>query len=99
MAIAAAPAVDELFLERRNIELDRAAKQRIETLERDGLDMRGVQGLERREVRGDASCDADSLEILIQTKLVRHVLPPSYASLTQSNGVPGRCKTDASIWR
>jgi hypothetical protein len=77
MTVAAAAAVDELLLERRNVEPDRAAKQRIESLERDRLDMRSVQALERREVRCDGSGDPYAIEISIQSKLARHFPPHS----------------------
>jgi hypothetical protein len=82
VTVAATAAVDQLSLERSNVESDRAAKQRIEGLERDRGDMSGVQSLERREVRGDGSADPDALEISIQSKLARHFSAPPYLLVT-----------------
>ena len=53
-AVAAAAVVDELALEGGELEVDGAAEEDVEVLERDGLDVRGhdrVQGVEGRRAR------------------------------------------------
>jgi hypothetical protein len=82
--IPAASTVDELFLHRRKIELDRATQQRVEVFERDRIDVSGMNCCERRKIGADCSAKTDARQIFVQPKIIRHDLPPMTA-VRQSN--------------
>ena len=54
------------------VEIDRTPQQRVDALERDRIDVRGVKARERSEVGLDAPAKTDAGEIIIKTKFIRH---------------------------
>jgi hypothetical protein len=94
VTVAAAAAVDELSRERRNVEPDPAAQQRIESLERDRLDMRGVGG----PLRGRSGATVPTIPMRSRYRSSRNPLDisaPVYTSFAKLVVSGGRCKTAA----
>jgi len=54
------------------IELHRAAEQRVEAFERNCIDMRGMNRRERSEIRLGSADKADTGEIFAQIEITRH---------------------------
>lgn len=75
VAIAATPALDELALQRRQIQIDRTPQQRIDPLERDRIHMRGMDRRQRREVGRRFASETDPLEITTEVQNIRHRFP------------------------
>src|ERR1700759_787657 len=71
-AIAAATAIDELLLHRLQIDMHRTPQQRIERVERDRIDLRGLQRRQGLEIRGRRPAVTDARQIVLQPKFVPH---------------------------
>jgi hypothetical protein len=84
-AIAAAPAFDELAPDRGGVEADRRSDQRVDALERDCANVRGVQAPKRREVGRDRSFAVDSREIDVEREVGQQ---PSPARLRRPRATP-----------
>ena len=68
--ISAARAVDELGLHGSKVELDRTMEQRIDPFERDRLEMRSLERLQRRQIGRGRTAIADPRQIVFQPKRV-----------------------------
>ena len=71
-AVAPAPGADELRLEGGEVEVDRAAEQDVEVLERDRRAVRAVERDEPLEARGERAPLADPREVGVEIQVARH---------------------------
>src|SRR5262249_24107810 len=71
-AVAAAAVAQELLLQRRQVEPDRTAQERVEILERDRERMPEVEAAQRLQRRRARSAVADTPEVGVEIERVAH---------------------------